>query len=241
MITDFRLFGFEHIISIVIPVIIGILFIYFAKKYPNKQTAISLALAGTIFAIRSVRYIFDIQVGDFNPLDLLSIHICNIDLYLLIICLIWPNRKIFTFNFLVGIPTALAVALLPGQTHPDPGMARAIFFIMSHTMLVMGAIYLLAVYRFSITKKDLLFYYAFSLIGMAVIYIFNLVTGLNFMYLMQGPKGTVLGIMYSNFGPVLYLLSIYLILVSLISLLYGVYKLSTKKHSRKTDQSTANQ
>ncbi len=229
MITDFKLFGLEHIISIIIPISIGILFIIMANKFPHKRRLISILLAITIILIRSVRYIFDIQVGTFSVFDIFSLHVCNIDLILLAICLIWPNRKIFTFTFLIGIPTALAVALLPGQTHPDPGMARAIFFIMSHTMLVMGAIYLLAIYKFTITKKDIVFYYLFALIGIIAIYIFNTVTGANFMYLMQGPKNTVLGSMHTLFGPFLYIVMIYVILITLLTTLYFIYKIATKK------------
>ena len=33
MLTSFKIFGFEHIISILIPIFIGIMFIFFAKKF----------------------------------------------------------------------------------------------------------------------------------------------------------------------------------------------------------------
>lgn len=229
MLNNFNTFGYEHILSITVPIVIGIIFILFAKKYPKNVRLISILFAITIVLTRSVRYIFDAYLGKFELYDLLSIHVCHIDLIILIICLIWPNRKLFTFNFLLGIPTALAVALLPGQTHADPGMARAVFFIMSHMMLVMGALYLLFTYKFKITKKDMQFYYIFSAIGMIVIYIFNLVTKANFMYLMEGPKNTALGQMYSSFGPFLYLVSIYIILITLISALYFVHKEISKR------------
>ena len=99
-------------------------------------------LALKIISIRSVRYVFDIALGEFKLVDLISLHICHIVLILLIITLIKPNKKLFTFSYLIGIPTALSVALFPGSNHPDPGLSRAIFFIMSHTMIVMGAIFL---------------------------------------------------------------------------------------------------
>lgn len=238
MITDFKLFGIEHIISIIIPVIIGILFIVAANKYPKKRGLVSILFAVTIILTRSVRYFFDIQLGEFSIFDILSLHVCNIDMILLAICLTWPNRKIFTFTYLIGIPTALAVALMPGHTHPDPGMARAIFFIMSHTMLVMGAVYLLAVYKFTITKKDIIFYYLFAFFGIIAIYIFNSITGANFMYLMEGPKNTVLGNMYTFFGPFLYICMIYIILVSLLTALYYIHKTVMKSSYHSSDTKT---
>lgn len=232
MIDNFKLFGIEHIASIVIPIVLGCIFIILSKKFPKKARLIGIILAIFIFAIRSVRYVFDMQTGRFEVLDLLSLHICNINMYLLIFCLIWPNRKIFAFNFLVGIPTALAVVLMPGNIHPEPGVARAIFFIMSHMMLVMGAVYLLVVNRLNIYKKDLLFYYIFAFVGMMAVYIFNLITNANFMYLMSGPKGTVLEMMYQNLGSFLYILAIYGLLVSLFSFFYFIYILICKLNQK---------
>ncbi len=225
MITNFQLFGIEHLLALIIPIIIGVIFIYFANKYPQYKKTISIVLAILIFVIRAVRYIFDMKIGVFSILDLFSLHVCNIDLMLLIICLFKPNKKLFTFNFLIGIPTALAVALMPGKVHPDPGIIRAIFFIMSHMMLVIGSIYILITYRFKITKKDLIFYYIFSFIGMIIIYIFNVITASNYMYLIEAPPKTVLESMYSTFGPIFYVVSIYTLLVILLSILYIIYKL----------------
>lgn len=223
MITDFHLFGLTHILSIVIPILIGVIFILFANKYPHKRKRISILLASTIVLIRSVRYVFDIYLGVFQIQDLLSLHVCHIDLILLVICLLKPNKQIFTFIFLVGIPAALSVAFMPGKIHPAPGLLRAVFFIMSHTMLCMGAIYLLIVYQFKITKKHLIFYYIFSFIGLIVIYLFNILTHSNFMYLIAAPSGTVLEVLYSTFGPFFYIVSIYVLLVMLLTLLYFLY------------------
>ena len=223
MIDNFKLFGIEHILSILSAVVIGIIFILLAKKYDKKK--ISIILAITIILIRSVRYVFDINLGVFSVLDLVSLHICNIDLILLVICLFKPNKKIFTFTFLVGIPTALCVALMPGKVHPDPGMLRAIFFIMSHTMLVMGSIYLKITYKYEISKKNLLFYYLFSFIGIIIMYIFDVITKSNYMYLLEAPAKTFLATLYNTFGKYSYVLSIYLILMILITVLYFISKI----------------
>lgn len=229
MITNFKLFGVEHIISIIIPIILGIIFIFLSKKYPEKKKIISIILAITIIIIRSVRYVFDINIGVFELKDLISLHICNIDLYILIICLFKPNKKIFSFLFLIGIPTALSVALMPGKIHPDPGIIRAIFFIMSHMMLVMGAVYIGVTYNYEITKKNILFYYVFSLIGMIIMYIINIIAKSNYMYLISAPKGTILENFYNIFGKVFYPISIYIILIFLITLFYLISKLIYKK------------
>ncbi len=234
MLTSFNILGIEHIISMLIPILIGTVFIILSKKYPSKKRIISIILAITIILIRSVRYGFDIYLGEFKLLDLLSLHVCHIDLILLVICLIKPNRGLFTFNFLIGIPTALAVSLMPGQVHPEPGMLRAVFFIMSHTMLVMGAIYLLMTYKFKIEKKDIIIYSVISLLGIIAIYIFNVLTDSNYMYLKEGPTGTVLEGLYNLLGSFWYIVSIYGLLIGLLIILYMIYALIMKIVKRKT-------
>jgi len=224
MITNFQAFGLVHIISILSAVFIGVVFIVLATKLPQKLKVISLLFAITIFIIRAIRYVFDIKIGTFSPIDLLSPNVCNIDLYILLICLLKPNRKLFTFVFLIGIPTALSVALMPGKIHPDPGLARAVLFIMSHMMLVMGALFLQLIYRFKITTKDLKFYYIISAIGIILVYIFDRISNSNFMYLTSGPKGTILASLFEHLGPVFYVFAIYLLLISLFSGLYFISK-----------------
>lgn len=220
-----KAFGVTHLFSIIVAIAIGFLFIFLAKKYPNKEKLISYLLVFTIIMIRSTRYFFDINLGLFQITDLISLHICHIDLIILVIALLMKKEKLFVFNFLIGIPTALAVALFPGVNHPDPGLLRAIFFIMSHTMLVMGTIYMISVYNFKISKKDIKFYYLFSLVGMVIAYIYNYLTNSNFMYLMTAPKKTVLESLYNMFGSFGYLISIYLILITLITIVYFIYRI----------------
>lgn len=228
MITNFDLFSFEHILSLLIAVILGLIFIFLAKKFSNKKNLISIIFAITIILIRCVRYGFDIYYYDFKWEYLISFHICHINLVLLVICLFKPNQKLFTFTFLLGIPPALGVAILPGKIFADPGLLRAIFFIISHTLLVMGSLYLLIIYKFKITKKDLYNSYILSIIIMVLAYVYNIIMSRNYMYLMGGEEGTVLEVIYNYTGQFLYIVILYITLVLLTTLIYLIYKLTIK-------------
>lgn len=224
MITNFNLFGIEHIYSLVIPVITFLIFTFLAKRFPNKKKFISISFAILIIIVRCVRYAFDISIGEFELSKVFSLHVCNIDLILLLICLIKPSKKLFTFCFLIGIPTALSVALMPGRIHPEPGMLRAIFFIMSHMLLAVAPIYLQITYKYKIEKKELFTYYIVSFVGIIVMYIFNIVTNSNYMYLVFGPEGTVLEKLYNLLGKYFYTLSIFGLLIILITVFYLLSK-----------------
>lgn len=231
MITDFKVFGLIHLAILFVGILIGTIFIIISLKNKEKQKAIGIFFAVFIFLIRSVRYIMDIKLGVFSVFDLFSLNVCNINLYLLMFCLIKPNRKVFAFTFLIGIPAALSVALFPGTIHPEPGLSRAILFILYHVLLIMGSIYILFVNKFKLLIKDVYKYLLVALFGMMAVYFINLYTGNNFLYIMHPEDGTVLVPMYDFLGSILYKFAIYILLGLLMFIMYFINKivLKTKK------------
>jgi hypothetical integral membrane protein (TIGR02206 family) len=202
MITDFRQFGLEHIISILLPCLICAMFIAagLRKEAEGRGKNLRLLLALLIVSVRGARYIMDVFFGVFDWYDLFSLQICHIDLILLVICLIKPGEGLFNFIFLIGIPMGLAVALFPGTNHPAPGMPRAMLFIMSHMMLAAGAVYLAVVKHM---KASFSFYVKFAAAGNAcivIIYFINLLLHANYLYIMEAPAGTVIKVLDNMFG-----------------------------------------
>ena len=237
MITDFKLFGLQHTAGILITCLLGILFIFFGLRAKTESARKSLRqlLALTIVIIRAARYVMDIYFGRFDLLDLFSIHICHIDLILLVICLIKPRDVLFNFNFLIGIPMGLAVALFPGTNHPAPGMSRAILFIMSHMMLVVGAVYLLVAERMKVSLRHCLSYIAAGNAGIFLVYLINRAIGANFLYIMRAPDGTVIKVLENTFGWPGYIFAmdalaiVMMMLMLLVSQLVSVIKRDSKE------------
>ena len=222
MITDFKWFGSAHIIGILIPLVLGMLFILLCagEAGDKRKRALDITLAILLIVIRGSRYIMDVVVGRFDFFDLFSLHICHIDLILLVICLIKPNRILFQFVFLVGIPMGLAVALFPGSVHPEPGLARAVLFIMSHMMLVVGALYLCIGERMKPSPRAVLWIAALGQAGILGIYVVNRLLHTNYLYLMAAPEGTVIESLERMFGWPGYIVAMDLIALALIGLMY---------------------
>ncbi|MFZ5353425.1 MAG: hypothetical protein ACOZCL_11995 [Bacillota bacterium] len=211
MIQNFKQYGLEHIVSILIPCILGLAYIFWGLKSKSESSSrlVRILLAITIVAIRSARYIMDIYYNRFDWFDLFSLHICHIDLILLVICLIKPSEILFNFVFLIGIPMGFAVALFPGSVHAEPGKLRAMFFIMSHMMLVTGAIYLTVVEQMKATVKYFLGFGGAGGVSLAVIYLVNLRLKTNFLYIVEAPAGTVIEKLEGLFGWPGYVLVMY--------------------------------
>lgn len=221
MITNFEGFGPIHILSVVVPIIIGTAFILWGlrAKTDERRRWVRYCLAAAIVIIRGSRYVMDVYTGVFEWSDLLSLHVCHIDLLLLVICLIKPNKTLYSFCFLIGIPTALSVALFPGSNHPAPGVPRAVLFIMSHVMLVTGALYLTIAERMKPTWRLFVRLALLANICLIPLYFINTWLGTNFLYIMAAPKGTVLVAFEKLFGWPGYVFALDLLVLLLMALM----------------------
>lgn len=230
MLTDFRAFSPPHLLGLIIPILTGMALIIVALKVNEKdRRKINVLFACLLIIVRGSRYVMDIFVGRFELYDLLSIQICHIDLILLIICLIKPNKYLYHFVFLIGIPMGLAVALMPGSVHPDPGLPRAVLFIMSHTMLAMGAVYLSVVERMKLRHKYVLILAGAGNVFIAAAFVINKILTTNFLYIMYAPEGSVIAKLDVLFGWPGYVAVMDLLAVALIMSMYLIHRAVGRK------------
>ncbi|NLA96439.1 MAG: YwaF family protein, partial [Clostridiaceae bacterium] len=222
-----------HAAALLIPVFTGLLLTFFALKKPGFQKTIGISYAVLILSVRFARYGLDMALGTFNIAQLFSVQICHINMFLLALCLVRPNGGLFAFNFIAGIPTALAVVLFPGTVHRPPATARAVFFIASHVLLVMGALHLQLIHRFRIPWRTVLYLHALPFVVIPPLYFVNSVFGANALYLMGGNPGTVLETMYDALGPVWYLAVLIALYWLCLDLMYLVHRLFLKVAERK--------
>jgi len=230
MITDFKGFGTEHLLTLLVSVSIGVVFILFGAhaKTERQRRIIGILFAAAIVVCRGSRYVMDAFNGVFEWYDLFSLHICHIDLILLCICLIKPLKPLFNFCFLIGIPAALSVALFPGSTHPAPGMPRAVLFIMSHTLLIMGALYLLIADKMKPTLRAYLWIAALGNVALVAVYFINRALDTNFLYIMEAPAGTVIVTLENLFGWPGYVLVIDVMALVMMFIMYLLGRLLHK-------------
>lgn len=224
MISDFRAFSLPHLFGLICPLLIGAWFIYMGiQANGNTRYRLNILFVCLLILVRGSRYVMDVCVERFDIFDLLSMQVCHIDLILLIICLLKPNKALFHFVFLIGIPMGLAVALMPGSIHPAPGLPRAILFIMSHMLLVVGAVYLAAVEKMELKLKYVLLILVIGNLMIPLAYFINSALGTNFLYVMYAPEGTVIAKLDALFSWPGYVFAMDLIAVSVILLVFIIY------------------
>ena len=118
----------------------------------------------------------------------------------------------------------LAVALMPGSIHPAPGLPRAILFIMSHMLLVVGAVYLAASEKIELKVKGLLSILGIGNLLIVLVFFINKALGTNFFYVMYAPEGTVIAQLNAVFGWPGYVIAMDVIAVAVISAVFLIYK-----------------
>ena len=217
-----------HVTILVVSCAFGMMIIRTGLKLRTDESRKRLrtVLAWFILFSRLVRYPIDAALGAFHWDDLFSLHVCHINLILLVICLIRPNRFLFNYSFLIGIPMGLASGLFPGDIPldaPSP-ILRGVLFVFTHLLMVIGALYLAIVERMKPTWRDLGLLYLVGF-GQAVItFGVNRLLGTNFLYIMTPVAGTPIESLHDWLGWPGYAVAMVLITFGLMLLSLLAFK-----------------
>jgi hypothetical integral membrane protein (TIGR02206 family) len=230
LITDFKAFGVIHIAALIVPLLIGALLVYAGKTAKTDKAKLNIRIIFLILLIlvRGTRWILDLAYGNFELSDFLSLHICNIDFLLLIICFIKPSKILFNITFLVGIPMGLSVALLPGPIHKAPLVLWGFLFVMSHMLLVLGPIYLAIVEKMELRFKYLIYTIVIGNVYAVIVYFINIPLNTNYLYINSAPAGSAIEKLNSMFGWPGYVLAMDVIAIAVMLLIFLIDKAIVK-------------
>jgi len=221
-----------HVTILLVSCAFGFLIIRAGRKLRTEEDRrrFRIALAWFILFSRLVRYPIDAYLGVFHWDDFLSLHVCHINLILLIICLIRPNRFLFNYCFLIGIPMGLASGLFPGDIPldaPSP-ILRGVLFVFTHLLMVIGALYLAIVERMKPTWRNLWILCGVGAVQALATYGVNQLLGTNFLYIMTPVAGTPIESLSDWLGWPGYALAMVVITYGLMLLTMLAYQAVTR-------------
>ena len=173
-----------------------------ALKTDESRKRYRMALVILIIVMRVIRYPIDASVGLFTWDAVFSLHVCHLNLILLIICMIRPNRFLFSYCFLIGIPMGLVSGIFPGDVPLDAPipMLRGVLFIITHLLMVIYAVYLAVVEKMRPTWRHLGLLYLVASVQTILTYGVNRLFGTNFLYIMTPVTGTPIQTLSDQFG-----------------------------------------
>ena len=133
-------------------------------------------------------------------LSYLPLHLCSINIFLIVIHAIHPYRFLSKFLYLVCLPAALAALLFPSWTQLPFANFMHLHSFTVHILLAVYPIMLTAGGEAQARAKDLPGCLVLMLSLAIPVYLFNLEFGTNFMFLMRADSGNPLCWFEETFG-----------------------------------------
>ncbi len=147
----------------------------------------------------------------------LPFELCSLSLMLSIVMLFSRSYRLYEFVYFAGIGGSLMAFLTPDLAFSFPHF-RFIHFFVAHAAIVASALFMTIAYGYRPTIKSIFRVMLVLNILMVPVFLFNLWSGSNYMFLMRKPAG---GSLLDYLGPwPLYILTMELVALALFFLLY---------------------
>ncbi len=233
--VGFRTFDITHLTWLLfITAAIVITMLIYKKASVHKRNIMRITVGCIVVGIEIIKDIIAIVLGYFEA-GHLPLHLCGINVLLILFDLIKPTKTVRHFLYYFSIPGALLALVFPNWTVlPCMNLSNIQSFLI-HAFLVLYPIMLIAdgevTAKFSAMLKGVAL-----LIGMAIpIYFINLALDTNFMFLMEPETGNPLGLFEKYLGSHLWGFPVLLPLV--MGLMYlPVFIINKVKASKNTLQ-----
>ncbi|MFZ1706101.1 MAG: TIGR02206 family membrane protein [Saprospiraceae bacterium] len=213
----------EHFATLLFWILFSAYILYIGR---NKWTEYQQRLYITILLViaagtQIMKIVIKSWDGTFDITKDLPLHLCNMLPFVMIYIMWRKNRKWWAFFFfwIVGGSSHSLVTTSLTESFPHNEFFR---YWVLHSILVMSALYGAIVYRFDLTKKDIIHSWLGINILAAIMFPLNLLLGSNYIYLNAKPPGTTF---YDLLGPwPYYLISLEFAVFIIFTLVYYVFK-----------------
>ena len=226
----FIMFSATHIIALVIVFICVIILFLTQKNFPRKKQKRQLAerlFAISLLSMELLYHAWMYRAGMWRIGDSLPLELCSISLVLAIFLLWTGNKHLYNFVFFAGIGGALQALATPVLDLSFPHF-RYFHFFYTHAGIILIALYFTWMKGFRPTFKGIIKAMIMLNGVAAVVYVVNLLTNGNYMFLRVKP---MTGSLLDYLGPYpWYILSLEGVSFFVFVLLWALFK-RPKHHS----------
>ncbi len=184
--TGFTPFSLQHLIAVL--VLIGVAVVLYVQRRNINATLdrrIRITAVVLMLGLEWTFYAWSIRTVGFDA-TLLPFGLCAMSLYLTCILLITKSRRVFTIVFPWAITGALMSYVVADMPYRFPHF-RYIHYFGNHGLFLLGVLYMMWVYRFRLTYRDVLHSSAILTIWAAIMYPMNAVLNANHLFLRELP------------------------------------------------------
>lgn len=203
--AGFEKYGIGHILWLFTALTVIVIMCRAYKKAPEKvRRRLKICFAAGCVAMQLVRAVLIMLRGQYG-LSQLPLHLCSISVYLCLIYAFWPGRLLGQFLYAFSLPGWTLALLFPGWHSYPLWDAVCILSFLLH--IVPTGFVLMLVFAGELKPEISLLpkICALMLLLAIPIYIIDVSTGQNFMFLNFAPRGTPLAL-FASLGRPGYLL-----------------------------------
>ena len=166
-----------------------VLVLWYAKacKEPEKVNRLRIGLASFMILVETSWHAWALTVGVWHVNHALPLHLCSVGAILSIFMLLMRNYSIFEVLYFWGIAGAIQAVLTPDLRGYNFPHFHYFWYFASHGMVILAVFWMLIVEKVRPTWYSLRKTVLITIIYAFVVYPANMVTGGNYMLLMQKP------------------------------------------------------
>ena len=187
--SDFYILSEYHIYAL-LTITFGLIIVLWYAKFCNdleKVNRLRLGLAGLLILIEISWHVWALIVGVWHINHALPLHLCSVGAILSIFMLIKRNYSTFEVLYFWGIAGAVQAILTPDLRGYNFPHFHFVWYFASHGMVILAVLWMLIVEKVRPTWSSLRKTVLITILYALVVYPINVVTGGNYMLLMQAP------------------------------------------------------
>ncbi len=234
--AGFSQYGTVHLIWLAVFAVFVIANCLLYKKLGNKGRGLWRKIISYLIVLDEIFKMVMLTVGGRYTLDYLPLHLCSINIFVILIHSYKPSKLLDNFLYTVCIPGALAALLFPSWTKLPVLNFMHLHSFTVHILLALYPIVLVVngdlKVSFKMIPKCMLL-----LVGMAIpIYGINILLDTNFMFLMEADKGNPLYWFGQNWGN--HLLGFPVLIAAILIVMYAPLELCRRLKAKNKSSST---
>lgn len=185
----FILFGPEHLLALGLIVLVNIALVLWGRRASEPvKKGIRWTLAVILVVDELLWHLWNATTGQWTWQTMLPLHLCSVFVFLSAIMLVKRSYGIYEFAYLLGIAGATQALLTPDAGKYGYPHFRAFQVMVSHGAIVTAAVYMTLVEGYRPTWRSLKRVLIGGNIYMAIIFVFNLLIGSNYLFIAHKPE-----------------------------------------------------
>lgn len=191
-VNPFVIFGRTHLLSLAVLAAFGYLTIHLGRsgseetRHRIKRGMIALLLI--TFVEGHFWYAFH---GEWEVVERLPLHMCGAMVWVSILGLLTDRPSTRPLMYYLGIAGAIQGVLQPDSPYGFPHV-RFVATMLSHTTIVVAGLWVILVEQYVPNLRSTLLTLALVHVYAAVIFVFNLLVGSNYLYIVRKPESASL-------------------------------------------------